>query len=56
MNAYLTICMYGALLKFVSKLYCTILVKKSGWTKYDLTTTGELSICGLAITFYRQVC
>ena len=46
MIANLTICSYGPLLKIVSKTYYIILIKKSGWTKYDLTTTGELTICG----------
>ena len=43
--AHLTICRHGPLLKIASKIYNIILVKKSGWTKYDLTVTGELTIC-----------
>ena len=45
MIAYLAICRHGPLLKIVSKIYYHILVKNSGWTKYDLTTAGELTIC-----------
>ena len=46
MIAHLAICRYGPLLKIVFKIYHIIFVKKSGETKYDLTMTGELTICG----------
>ena len=46
MITHLTICRCGPLLKVVSKRYYIFFVKKSGWTKYDLTMTGELTICG----------
>ena len=46
MIAHLTICRDGTLLNIVSKINYIILVKKIGWTKYDLTMTGELNICG----------
>ena len=63
MIAHLKICSYGPLLKIVSKIYYIIPVKKSGWTKYDLTTTGEFTIFGCVlrlmivsnIRFLRQV-
>ena len=44
--AHLTICRYGPLLEIIFKIYYIILVKKSGWTKHDLTKTGELTIRG----------
>ena len=45
MITHLTICRHGPLLKIVSKIYYSILVIKRCWTKYDLTTTRELTIC-----------
>ena len=42
----LTLCRYGPIVKIASKIYYIILVKKMGWTKYDLTLTVELTICG----------
>ena len=45
MIAHLTNCRYGQLQQILSEIYYIILVKKM-WNKYDLTMTGELTICG----------
>ena len=52
---------HGPLLKIVSKIYLIILVKRSGWTKYDLTIRLERTICGcgprlIIVSNNQQVC
>ena len=43
---HLMIYRHGPLLKILSKIYLIILVKRSGWAKYDLTIRLERTICG----------